>query len=93
MIPSTANVAIPAASPDSRMSGIPDEQRVHRPDAGGEQERRHVSDRVVPEQREEIRQLARLRVRGAVMTPAANAPTATKLVCPNESTPELPTKT
>jgi hypothetical protein len=30
---------------------------------------------------------------GTVSTPAANAPTATKLICPNESTPELPTKT
>ena len=30
---------------------------------------------------------------GTVITPAANAPTATKLVCPKEMTPELPTKT
>ena len=30
---------------------------------------------------------------GTVSTPAANAPTATKLIWPNESTPELPTKT
>ncbi len=30
---------------------------------------------------------------GTVITPAANAPTATKLVCPKERTPELPTKT
>jgi hypothetical protein len=31
--------------------------------------------------------------RGTVMTPAANAPTATKLICPNDRTPEIPTKT
>ena len=30
---------------------------------------------------------------GTLMTPAANAPTATKLIWPNESTPEIPTKT
>ena len=30
---------------------------------------------------------------GTVITPAAKAPSATKLICPNESTPELPTKT
>jgi hypothetical protein len=30
---------------------------------------------------------------GTVRTPAAQAPTATKLMWPNESTPELPTKT
>ena len=30
---------------------------------------------------------------GTVISPEANAPTATKLTCPNESTPELPTKT
>ena len=30
---------------------------------------------------------------GIVITPAPNAPTATKLICPKESTPELPTKT
>ena len=30
---------------------------------------------------------------GTVITPAAKAPTATKLICPNEITPELPTKT
>ena len=30
---------------------------------------------------------------GTVITPAANAPTAAKLIWPNDSTPELPTKT
>ena len=30
---------------------------------------------------------------GIVITPEAKPPTATKLICPNESTPELPTKT
>ncbi len=30
---------------------------------------------------------------GIVITPAANAPTATKLTCPKEITPEFPTKT
>ena len=30
---------------------------------------------------------------GTVITPAANAPTATKLTCPNEITPEFPTNT
>jgi len=29
---------------------------------------------------------------GTVSTPAVHAPTATKLMCPNESTPELPMK-
>jgi hypothetical protein len=30
---------------------------------------------------------------GTVSTPAVQAPTATKLMCPNESTPELPMNT
>ena len=30
---------------------------------------------------------------GIESTPAAQAPTATKLMCPNETTPELPMKT
>ena len=30
---------------------------------------------------------------GTVSTPAVHAPSATKLMCPNESTPELPMKT
>jgi hypothetical protein len=30
---------------------------------------------------------------GTVITPAAKAPTATKAICPKESTPELPMKT
>ncbi len=30
---------------------------------------------------------------GTVSTPAVHAPTATKLICPNERTPELPMKT
>jgi hypothetical protein len=30
---------------------------------------------------------------GTVVSPAANPPTATKLTCPNETTPEFPTKT
>ena len=30
---------------------------------------------------------------GTESTPAAHAPTATKLMWPNETTPELPTKT
>ena len=30
---------------------------------------------------------------GIESTPAAQTPTAKKLMCPNESTPELPTKT
>ncbi len=30
---------------------------------------------------------------GTVSTPAVHAPSATKLMCPNDSTPELPMKT
>ena len=30
---------------------------------------------------------------GTVSTPAVHAPTATKLICPNDRTPELPMKT
>ena len=30
---------------------------------------------------------------GIERTPAAQAPTATKLICPNDSTPEFPMKT
>ena len=44
MISSTANVAMPAASPESRISGMPDDERGDAADDRGQRERRHVAD-------------------------------------------------
>ena len=93
MISSTANVAIPAASPDRRISGRPTRKAKSPPTTAARR-----SDATFP-----IVWSRRIGKRsgstpvfdssGTVRTPAANAPTATKLIWPNDSTPELPTKT
>ena len=93
MISSTAKVAIPAARPDSRISGSPTRKakRPPRPAASS-------SDGTFPivwsrSSGKIVGSTPFFESSGTVITPAANAPTATKLIWPNESTPELPTKT
>ncbi len=93
MISSTANVAIPAASPDRRISGSPTRNAKTPPTAAARR-----SDAALPIvwSRSSGKRSGRIPVfdsSGTVITPAAKAPSATKLICPNESTPELPTKT
>ncbi len=93
MIPSTANVAIPAASPESRMSGSPTRSANTPPTTAAMR-----SDGTFPtvvELRKSKRYgiVAGFSCSGIERTPAAQTPTAKKLMWPNESTPEFPTKT
>ena len=62
MISSTAKVAIPAASPDRRISGRPTRNAKTPPTAAASSERGDVADRVVAQQREEVGQHAGLRL-------------------------------
>ena len=91
MIPSTANVAIPAARPERRMSGSPTRRAKAPPTPAA-----ITSDGTFPtvvELRKSKRygMVAGFSSSGTDSTPAAHTPTAKKLMCPNESTPELPT--
>ena len=93
MIPSTAKVAIPAARPESRISGSPTRSANTPPTAAA-----ISSDGTFPtvvELRKSKRYgiVAGFSASGTESTPAAQTPTAKKLMWPNESTPELPTKT
>ena len=86
-------MAIPAESPDRRMRGIPTSSAKTPPTRAAS-----TSDGTFPSEcraRSEKRAgvIVGFSVTGIVITPAANAPTATKLTWPNETTPELPTKT
>ena len=93
MISSTANVAMPAARPESRISGSPSTSASTPPTSAAS-----ASEGIVPSVWS--RRIGKssgstpdFDSTGIVITPEAKPPTATKLICPNESTPELPTKT
>ena len=93
MISSTAKVAIPAARPDSRISGSPTRNANSPPSPAASS-----SDGTFPivwsrRSGKSVVSTPFFDSSGTVITPEANAPTATKLIWPNESTPELPTKT
>ena len=93
VISRSANVAMPAARPDRRISGRPATKANIPPSAAAS-----TSDQMFPIVWSRSSGKSSVRTpffdsSGTVMTPAANAPTATKLVCPKERTPELPTKT
>ena len=90
--PRTAKVAMPGR-PRQAHERDTDEQSKDAPGHRGNDERSGVADRVLAEERKQPRVIVGLSSTGMVMTPAAKAPTATKLTCPNEITPELPTKT
>ena len=93
MISSTANVAIPAASPVRRISGRPTANANRPPSTAAS--RSEGTSPIVWSRRsgKSVVSTPFFESSGTVITPAANAPTATKLICPNEITPELPTKT
>ena len=59
---STAKVAMPAASPESRISGSPTSEREDAARRGRKQQRGEVPDRVVAKDREELRKDAGLRL-------------------------------
>jgi hypothetical protein len=93
VISSTAKVAIPAASPVRRINGNPTRNAKTPPTAAAT-----ASDARLPmlwSRRTGNRpgSTELFSAGGTVSTPATNAPTATKLICPKERTPELPTKT
>ncbi len=93
MISSTAKVAMPAASPESRISGMPTRSANTPPTAAAS--RSEGTFPTVWSRRigNSSGSTPVLDSSGIVTTPERNAPTATKLSWPNESTPELPTKT
>ena len=94
MISSTPKVAIPAASPESRISGRPTISAYAAPTAAAISSDGTLPDAVVsPRKSARFGMIAGFSSTGIDRTPAAHAPTATKLMCPNETTPELPMKT
>ena len=93
VISSTANVAMPAASPESRISGTPTRNANVAPTRAASTSEGRMP---IVWSRSSGKRSGRTPCfdsSGTVITPEANAPTATKLIWPNDSTPELPTKT
>ena len=93
MISSTPKVAIPAARPERRISGSPTRSAYTPPTAAAAS-----SDGTLPivwsrSTGKRYCMIAGFSETGTERTPAVQAPTATKLMCPNETTPEFPTKT
>ena len=84
---------MPAASPESRISGTPTTNAQTPPTTRREHERRQVADVRCARKCARFGMIAGFSLVGTESTPAVQAPTATKLMCPNESTPELPMKT
>jgi len=93
VISSTAKVAIPAARPERRISGRPTTNANTPPTAAASANEGRLP--IVWSRRNGKSSVStpRFDSSGTVMIPAAKAPTATKLICPNDSTPDVPTKT
>ena len=91
---STANVAMPAASPERRMSGMPTRNAYSPPTTAA-----MTSVRAFPTCAPAIHgkrsglTADSFSSSGSEVSAAANPPTATKLMCPNDRTPELPANT
>jgi len=93
VIPSTANVAMPAARPDSRINGNPTRRAKTPPTAAATRSEGTLPTVVELRKSNRYGIVAGFSASGTESTPAAQTPTAKKLMWPNESTPELPTKT
>ena len=93
VISSTAKVAIPAARPDRRISGIPTAAASTPPTSAASPSEARLPTVWSRRIGKRSGSTAAFSSSGTVSTPAQNAPTATKLIWPKESTPELPTKT
>ena len=93
MIPSTANVAMPAARPESRMSGSPTTSAKTPPTTAAMRSEGTLPTVLEPRKWKRYGIVAGFSATGTESTPAAHTPTAKKLMCPNERTPELPTNT
>ena len=92
MISRTAKVAIPAASPVRRMSGRPTASAKTPPATAA-----RSSDGTLPtvacrRKPKRLGMKAGFSPVGTDRTPAVHAPSATKLMCPKESTPVFPMK-
>ena len=93
VIISTANVAMPAARPDSRISGMPTPNAKNPPTTAA-----ITSDQKFPTEWSRITGKTFGRMldfvsAGIESSPAAYAPRMKKPIWPNDSTPELPTNT
>ncbi len=93
MISSTANVAMPAAIPDSRISGSPTISATTAPSPAAITSETKLETECCAMNDHSPGSTRCLGPVGIVITPAANAPIAAKLMCPNEITPEWPTNT
>ena len=93
VISSTPKVAIPAARPESRISGRPTANAKIPPTTAASASDATLPTFVVRRKWASPGIVIRFWSSGTVSTPAVQAPTATKLTCPNDSTPELPMKT
>ena len=84
---------MPAARPESRISASPTTSAKTAPASAAS-----ASEDTLPtvrSRRKDARfgMIAGFSDTGTASTPASHAPTATKLMCPNERTPELPMNT
>ena len=93
MISRTPNVAIPAARPDRRISGRPTTSAYAAPTPAATASEGALPTVVWRRKPARLGMIAGFSATGIERMPAAHAPTATKLMCPNESTPELPMNT
>ena len=83
---------MPAASPESRISGSPQMSAYTPPTSAASRSDGMFPTVVSRRNPKRLGIVAGFSSTGTESTPAVQAPTATKLMCPNESTPELPTK-
>ena len=93
MISSTAKVAMPAASPERRIRASPARSAKTPPTAAATRSEGTLPTVVSRRKPARFGIVAGFSSLGTASTPAAQAPTATKLMWPNESTPEFPTNT
>jgi hypothetical protein len=93
VIPSTAKVAIPAARPERRIRASPTANAKTAPTAAASASDATLPTLVVTREWASPGIVIRFWLSGTVRTPAVQAPSATKLIVPNERTPELPMKT
>ena len=91
-MPRTANVAIPAARPESRIRGSPATNANTPPASAASASDARLPVVVSLRSPKRFGMVAGFSSTGTESTPAVQAPTATKLTWPNERTPELPTK-
>ena len=93
VISSTANVAMPAARPESRINGRPTRSANAAPTPAASASDVTFPTFVWTRKCASPGMIAVFWSGGTVSTPAVHTPSATKAMWPNETTPEFPTKT